>query len=125
MLVEQKKCNNCGGTLTYSGNGKWQCIYCKTVYLENSHKKASTEDKAISVDKVYDYIEILKKDAVEKGNNSIILRSGDIHKDLGLKNRMPTVCGAMRKAMGDRDIIRHQTPSGNSSTLLIEYFVKE
>ena len=70
------------------------------------------------------YIEELKKRAAEKENDNIVLRSGDIHKELGLTSRMPTVCAAMRKAMSDGDAILHQTPSGNSSTLLINYSIK-
>ena len=27
--------------------------------------------------------------------SQVIVRAGDVHKDLGLKNRMPAVCGAL------------------------------
>lgn len=121
MLVEQKKCDNCGGTLVFLENDKWQCIYCKTIYIESQPQQTATNVKTISVQRVYEYIDGLKKCAAEKGNDNIVLRSGDIHKDLGLTSRMPTVCAAMRKAMKDGDMIIHQTPSGNSSMLLIQY----
>ncbi len=124
MLVEQKKCDNCGGTLVFVGNDRWQCIYCKTIYIESQPLQTSTNVKTISVQQVYKYIEELKKRAAEKENDNIVLRSGDIHKELGLTSRMPTVCAAMRKAMRDGDAILHQTPSGNSSTLLIKYSIK-
>ncbi len=124
MIAQQKKCSNCGGTLILLETSKWECKYCKTLYTECICKKELANQKTLSVDEVYDHIESLKKDAADKGNSNIILRSGDVHKELGLKNRMPTVCGAMRKAMRDGDVILHKTPSGNSSTLMIEYFLK-
>ena len=125
MLIKQKKCDNCGGTLAQLDEIKWQCIYCKTIYTNQGitvKKESKTEiDGRASVEQVCKYILSLKNEARMKGNNTIILRSGDIHKNLGLVSRMPTVCGAMRKMMNEGDIILHQTPSGNSSTLLIQY----
>lgn len=125
MLIKQKKCDNCGGTLAKLNEIRWQCIYCKTIYTHQGftakkERKTGIDGKA-SVEQVCKYILRLKSEALTKGNNTIILRSGDIHKDLALVSRMPTVCGAMRKMMKEGDIILHQTPSGNSSTLLIQY----
>ena len=125
MFVKQKKCDSCGGTLTQLDEIKWQCIYCKTVCTHQGlyvkkECKTGVGSKA-SAEQVCKYILSLKNEALTKGNNIIILRSGNIHKELGLINRMPSVCGAMRKMMKEGDIILHQTPSGNSSTLLIQY----
>lgn len=36
------------------------------------------------------------KPAIDKGLESIILRAGDIHSKMGLHNRMPAVCSALR-----------------------------
>jgi len=54
---------------------------------------------------------------------SIELVSGLIHREMGLINMMPSVCQAMRKVMKKGDEILYQTPSGNSSTLRVRYFV--
>lgn len=55
------------------------------------------------------------------GAGSVVLVSGDIHRELGLRNRMPMVCGAMYHLMKSGDEILHTTPSGYSSTIKIEY----
>lgn len=35
------------------------------------------------------------RSALESGKAEIQIRAGDVHKDMGLKNRMPAVCGAL------------------------------
>jgi hypothetical protein len=45
---------------------------------------------------VKEYIEELFKKAKENGEKEITLISGQLHKNLNLENRMPTVCDAMR-----------------------------
>ena len=81
---------------------------------KNKTSNASTED-------IRNYIQKLKIQAKESGEKFLILRSGDIHKDLNLKDAMPSVCNAMRQSMRDGDIILHTTPKGNSSTIKIQY----
>ena len=81
---------------------------------QNKTSKTSTED-------IRNYIQKLKIQARESGKKVLVLRSGDIHKDLGLKDAMPPVCNAMRQSMRDGDIILHTTPKGNSSTIKIQY----
>ena len=66
MLVEQKKCDNCGGTLVFVENDKWQCIYCKTIYIESQPRQTATNVKTISVQQVYEYIEELKSVLLKK-----------------------------------------------------------
>ena len=78
--------------------------------------KFSTED-------IRRYIIETKSSAKESGKNSIILKSGDIHKALKLKSAMPQVCNAMRQAMEEGDIVLRTTPSGSSSTIEIQYYV--
>jgi hypothetical protein len=68
-----------------------------------------------------DYLMMKINNAKEAGVTSIILKSGDIHKELRLVSRMPMVCGAMRKLMKNNDVIHRQPPKGNGSTLEIEY----
>ena len=91
-----------------------------------TEKITVTEKKEISkttTDDIRKYIQTLKANAKVSGKDTIILRSGDIHKDMGLKNALPQVCNAMRQSMQKTDIILHTTPSGNSSTIEIAYKV--
>lgn len=60
-------------------------------------------------------------EAKADGREYLQLVSGSIHKQLGLKNRMPQVCDAMYKRMGSKDQIIKTTPSGKSSTITIRY----
>ncbi len=67
------------------------------------------------------HIEELKVTAKGRKEKVLVLVSGDIHKNLGLKNRMPQVCNAMYQCMRNGDTVVHTTPSGYSSTIEIEY----
>ncbi len=78
----------------------------------------------MTVSEICEYITKIKCDSKTMGKDEIILLSGDIHRELGLKNRMPSVCRAMYRCMRDKDIILNQTPSGFSSTIEIEYHLK-
>ena len=84
---------------------------------------AATEQKTfrITTGDIREYIMGLKDAAKKERKKKLVLRSGDIHKQLNLKSAMPAVCNAMRQAMNAGDIILHTTPSGNSSTIEIEY----
>ncbi len=59
----------------------------------------------------------------EKGKSDCILISGEIAKQMGVSQRMPTICNAMRKIMGFRDEVIYQPPKGNGTTLKIRYFL--
>ena len=87
--------------------------------IENN--KERKEEKTMTINDIRDYIKNLKRIAKAEGKNTLVLRSGDIHKDLGLKQWMPPVCKAMRDCMEIGDVVLHTTPSGNSSTIEIEY----
>ena len=80
------------------------------------------EDK-MSTQQIKEFIETIKEKAKEEGKTSIALISGDIHKELNLKNMMPSVCNAMRQCMNAGDMVLHTTPSGHSSTIEIEYYL--
>jgi len=67
------------------------------------------------------FIEDKLRAAEASGAASIRIKSGYIHKELGLVSRMPMVCQAMRKLMKDTDVILYQPPKGNGATLEIEY----
>lgn len=87
-------------------------------YQENKEEK---EANKMSTNAIKEYIDEQKKAAKESGKTELVLRSGDIHKDLGLKQRHPQVCNAMRQCMQIEDIILYQPPKGNGTTLQIMY----
>lgn len=70
---------------------------------------------------IRDYIEELKSNAKKEGENILILKAGNIHREKHLKCAMPMVCNAMRQCMQEEDKVLHETPSGYSSTLEIQY----
>lgn len=76
--------------------------------------RATTEDIRLHIEK-------LMQEAKSRGEDFIDLVSGDIHKKLNMKNRMPQVCGVMYKEMMPGDEVLHTTPSGYSSTIKIRY----
>ena len=57
----------------------------------------------------------------QRGKQNCTLVSGEIHKAMGLSNKMPSVCSAMYQAMETGDVVLHTTPSGKSSTIKICY----
>lgn len=70
---------------------------------------------------IRDYIEELKNNAKTEGKATLVLKAGNIHREKHLKCAMPMVCNAMRQCMQEGDEVLHETPSGYSSTLEIEY----
>ena len=104
--------------------GRIQVLEEQIAMLMNAKTQALEEEtNRISTDDIRHHIVELKKTAKESGNKFIVLKSGDIHKELNLKSRMPQVCNAMRQSMNEGDIVLHTTPSGNSSTIEIQYYV--
>ena len=91
--------------------------------MQEKNKISEQEMHKITTDDIRQHILELKKTAKAAGKSFIILKSGDIHKALNLKSRMPQVCNAMRQSMNEGDIVLHTTPSGNSSTIEIQYNV--
>ena len=89
--------------------------------IKNQNAVSEKKTYNLSTDDICDYISRLKQATKNEGKFVLVLKSGDIHKDLNLKNAMPQVCNAMRKCMGSADVVLHTTPSGNSSTIEIEY----
>lgn len=83
---------------------------------DNNTEKVRTSD-------IEKYILEFKQNLKLKGHSYVVIVANDLHKELGLKNRMPMVCNAMRKVMLKGDEILHQTESGNSSTLKIKYYL--
>lgn len=86
----------------------------------------NTRDEAsnkIGIATIRKFIQDLFDQQRANGLNECILTSGEIHRDMGLKNKMPSVCMAMYQLMGEKDEILHTTPSGKSSTIQIRYYL--
>ncbi|MBY0217862.1 hypothetical protein [Paenibacillus illinoisensis] len=56
-------------------------------------------------------------------NEYLDIISGDLHKQLGFKQRMPSCCHAMREMMKTGDLILYAPPKRNGSTLKVRYFL--
>ncbi len=79
------------------------------------------KSEKITTATIREYIEQLKKNAMNSGEKCLTIKANDVHKALHLKSRFPMVCNAMRQCMSDTDEIVYETPSGYSSTLEITY----
>lgn len=90
--------------------------YIATAESKLSHGQTTTD--------VRSFIVKLLKEAKSQGKSHIDLVSGDIHRQMGLKNRMPMVCRAMYQELLPSDRVLHTTPSGQSSTIRIRYYLK-
>ena len=102
--------------------GRIQLLEEQVTMLMNERNRETVQDtEKVTTEDIRLYIANLKKSAKEAGKIFVILKSGDIHKAMQLKSAMPQVCNAMRQSMSEGDIILHTTPSGNSSTIEIQY----
>ena len=89
--------------------------------LKDQNQTKEVKSNKVSTEDIRKYIVELKNKEKESGKSFVVLRSGDIHKELKLKNAIPSVCNAMWQLMKDGDVVLHTTPSGNSSTIEIQY----
>ena len=78
------------------------------------------ENKVRTADIRHFILEILLQHQ-QRGEQSCTLVSGEIHRAMGLSNKMPSVCSAMYQTMEAGDVVLHTTPSGKSSTIKICY----
>jgi len=93
-----------------------------TLACAATHNRTSSEVNTKTSD-VVNYIKSKMQKSKAAGAISVVIRGGEVHRELGLVSRIPTVCGAMRKLLKDGDIIHYAPPSGNGSRLEIEYFL--
>ncbi len=59
--------------------------------------------------------------AQSSGLRYVDIRAGDLHRDLGARNRLPLVCHVMRKLMTASDRILQQPPSGQGANVTIRF----
>lgn len=120
LELERVKCLTRFGNDIYRNNASYKepvqrkGKYDRTVRSDSNTTKKTANDVRIYIDK-------LLQEAKIQGKDYIDLVSGDIHKQLGMKNRMPQVCRIMYEKMIPGDEILHTTPSGKSSTIEIRY----
>ena len=60
---------------------------------------------------------------MDESKDYVDIVSGDIHREMKLRNKMPSVCSAMYQMMKSNDEILSATPSGKSSTIKIRYYL--
>ena len=109
-----------------------QTLEEKVDFLMNekpSSSKPETHDEIVAdvvkvkTKDIRDYIEVQKSEAKTVGKEFVVLKAGDLHRILRLRNSIPMVCNAMRQCMAEGDVVLHETPSGYSSTLEIKYHI--
>ena len=91
------------------------------ILMNQRNEETKNEVNIVTMNDIREYILEQKRIAKEKGEKVLELRSGDVHNDLSLKQRLPMVCNAMRQCMNPGDIILYQPPKGNGTTLRIEF----
>jgi hypothetical protein len=57
------------------------------------------------------------------GNEYLDVISGEIHKQLGFRNRMPSCCHAMKKMMRTGDLILSEPLKGQGAKVKVRYFL--
>jgi hypothetical protein len=86
---------------------------------------ANNQDRATGLkEEITSYLNALLASSLEKGMLVLEISSGDIHKDMNLKNRIPSVCNAMLSVKDFKYEIIKDTASGMSSTKTIRYYLK-
>jgi hypothetical protein len=78
-----------------------------------------------SISEVCSYIESVLNEAKSNGIKSVTMISGELHKEMDMKNAMPTVCNALRKVATKYPktvISKPETVKGlNSSTIKVKF----
>lgn len=74
------------------------------------------------VQSVREFILAKLEEERKTGVAHIDIKSGDIHRQMNFKDRLPSVCNAMNTIDGYRIQVIHETPSKLSSTNVVRYF---
>lgn len=104
-----------------------QVINLAEYYKKEHEPKQPVQDKKVKgeglTQEIRDYILDQLTQAKRKGASTLDIRAGDVHKEMGLKDRVPPVCNAMDSIdIYDFDVI-HTTPSGKSTTKENRYYL--
>lgn len=96
---------------------------CKETIKFNKKKCEKKPSRQLGVDDVYDHLCNLLEKAKENDLEHLEVKAGNIHNELGLEHRMPTVCDAMYKLKKENDIIMYSPPKGKGSRLTIKFII--
>lgn len=101
-------------TYKVSGNTSSACV-AQTIHPQ------IIAPKQPGIHEVIAYLENKLKTAKNSDLKTITICSGELHSEMRLTSRMPTVCNAMYKLLGPNDIIVVRPPKGKGSRLIITY----
>ncbi|MCD4712889.1 MAG: hypothetical protein K8R73_06360 [Clostridiales bacterium] len=87
-------------------------------------KKLVIESGRVSTSDIKIFILSVFESSKREGQEYVEIVSGEIHKQMNLSNKMPSVCSAMYQLMNEKDVVIHTTPSGKSSTIRIRYYLE-
>ena len=82
-----------------------------------------TSKNTAGVNDVVRYLKDKFEQTRKNNRKEITIRSGEIHSELGFKDRMPTVCNAMYKLQTPRDEVIEKPNKGYGARLVIKYFL--
>jgi hypothetical protein len=97
----------------YLGDGKYR--------LKDNHEQPMVKPSSRPSDEVRQYAKEQYIDqARNKGKDSVSIRAGNIHKELGFSQRLPLVCGALRsnkfQQLCDIELIKTEGPNNSTTT---------
>ena len=109
--------------------GNWpafgqDCLLCYAMSMEGARTQPSCNAKGIREYIRSRYLE----PARQRRETLVTIRAGDIHRELGLRNRVPNVCQVMEsrlleKEAGVKISSKQGPPSGRGTTLTVTYSV--
>ena len=113
-----------GKPLTVSEYEKIVALSGGTKLIEKTPKRIEqSPKKTIGVSDIVLYLKDKFEQAKKNSMKEIIIRSGEIHSELGLKDRMPTVCNAMYKLQTPKDEVLEKPNKGYGARLVIKYIL--
>ena len=97
------------------------------IKIEKKSVQSNLKTKNMEVNDIADYIRQTIRQAQHDNKETVEFISGNLHKELGLKNAMPTVCSAMYKVMNEyhgSEMFKPQEVKKFSSTIRIVYKIR-
>lgn len=90
--------------------------------LKAGNAQAAPISRRVSTSDIKVFISEIIDRSRQEGMAYVDILSGEIHKQMKLSSKMPSVCSAMYALMKENDVVLYTTPSGKSSTIKIRYF---
>lgn len=100
-------------------------VFLKGVGVDFPIEKIILEEEEINVTSEDFQTELKKQldEAKAGGQKWLVVTSGDLHRNLNAKNRLPLSCGAMVAATRPCDVVMHAPASGQGANLKIFYWL--